>query len=212
MQLIDLSIVIMSISASSMVMQCPQFRVVNFIKYPVQRIQRLPQRRNRSGEVLTGGSLYLVAPGWLDTSTNGGSKVPIVGRCVFISGTPVTLSALLRSIDGPPEDSSRLLLRRWLWLGETWTRLLLLYVWENVSADDGALEDCGEVLPLRHSGPGPIDADTGTCWPARWNTGTLARCAISISPICQCIASAARHGSCISFEIFSHMSFLNLVG
>lgn len=46
--------------------------------------------------------------------------------------------------------------------------------------------------------------------PARWKTGTFARCAISTSPICQCMASAARQGSCISFAIFSHISFLNL--
>ena len=53
-------------------------------------------------------------------------------------------------------------------------------------------------------------ADAFPAAPARWKTGTLARCAISTSPICQCIASAALHGSCISFAIFSHMSFLNL--
>jgi hypothetical protein len=68
----------------------------------------------------------------------------------------------------------------------------------------------GEALALL-SGMAPpiVDVFCG-CWPARWKTGTLARCAISTSPICQCIASAARHGSAISFEIFSHMSFLNL--
>lgn len=55
----------------------------------------------------------------------------------------------------------------------------------------------------------PVGADV-LFWPARWNTGTLARCAISTSPICQCIASAARQGRAISLEIFSHMSFLNL--
>lgn len=73
--------------------------------------------------------------------------------------------------------------------------------------DGGPVPDDGEVL-LARSGGIALVADDGL--PARWNTGTFARCAISTSPICQCIASAARHGSCISFEIFSHMSFLNL--
>lgn len=68
----------------------------------------------------------------------------------------------------------------------------------------------GEVLDLL-SGIAPVVV-FAFCWPARWKTGTLARWAISTSPICQCIASAALHGKAISFEIFSHMSFLNLRG
>jgi hypothetical protein len=38
--------------------------------------------------------------------------------------------------------------------------------------------------------------------PARWT--------ISCSPICQCMASAARHGNFISSAIFAHISALNL--
>lgn len=75
----------------------------------------------------------------------------------------------------------------------------------------GPLEtEPGEVLDLL-SGMAP-DVVLVFCWPARWKTGTLARWAISTSPICQCIASAALQGRAISFEIFSHMSFLNLFG
>jgi hypothetical protein len=40
---------------------------------------------------------------------------------------------------------------------------------------------------------------------------TPARRAISCSPICQCIASAARHGMDISSAILDHMSALNLM-
>lgn len=39
---------------------------------------------------------------------------------------------------------------------------------------------------------------------------TPALLAISFSPICQCIASAARHGMAISSAIFDHISALNL--
>ena len=39
---------------------------------------------------------------------------------------------------------------------------------------------------------------------------TLTRRAISCSPICQCMASAARHGKVISSAIFAHISALNL--
>jgi hypothetical protein len=49
----------------------------------------------------------------------------------------------------------------------------------------------------------------GTC---DWNTGTLARAAMSSGPIVQCIDSTARHGRAISLAIISHISFLNLVG
>lgn len=39
---------------------------------------------------------------------------------------------------------------------------------------------------------------------------TPARRAMSVSPNCQCIASAARHGSCISSATLAHISGLNL--
>jgi len=39
---------------------------------------------------------------------------------------------------------------------------------------------------------------------------TPARLAISCSPSCQCIASAARHGMAISSATFAHISGLNL--
>jgi len=39
---------------------------------------------------------------------------------------------------------------------------------------------------------------------------TPARRAISTSPSCQCIASAALHGTCISSATFAHISGLNL--
>lgn len=43
------------------------------------------------------------------------------------------------------------------------------------------------------------------------NGTTPARRAISPSPSCQCIASAARQGTAISSAIFAHISGLNLV-
>jgi len=39
---------------------------------------------------------------------------------------------------------------------------------------------------------------------------TPARLAMSASPSCQCMASAARHGTCISSATFCHISGLNL--
>jgi hypothetical protein len=39
---------------------------------------------------------------------------------------------------------------------------------------------------------------------------TPARRAMSASPSCQCIASAARHGTAISSATFDHISGLNL--
>lgn len=47
----------------------------------------------------------------------------------------------------------------------------------------------------------PLDKEKGT---------TPARRAISCSPSCQCIASAARHGMAISSATFAHISALNL--
>jgi hypothetical protein len=47
----------------------------------------------------------------------------------------------------------------------------------------------------------PPDREKGT---------TPARRAISCSPSCQCIASAARHGIAISSATFAHISALNL--
>ncbi len=44
----------------------------------------------------------------------------------------------------------------------------------------------------------------------RENGTTPARRAISASPSCQCIASAARHGTAISSATFDHISGLNL--
>jgi len=69
---------------------------------------------------------------------------------------------------------------------------------------------CPKVDRLIAEGVAELPEDVDVDWPARWKTGTFARLAISTSPICQCMASAARQGSCISFAIFSHMSFLNL--
>lgn len=42
------------------------------------------------------------------------------------------------------------------------------------------------------------------------NGTTPARRAMSASPSCQCMASAARHGTCISSAIFAHISGLSL--
>ena len=59
-------------------------------------------------------------------------------------------------------------------------------------------------LPLRPFGGvsmAMLDSENGT---------TPARRAISCSPSCQCMASAARHGIDISSAIFDHISALNL--
>jgi hypothetical protein len=45
---------------------------------------------------------------------------------------------------------------------------------------------------------------------ARANGITPARLAISFSPSCQCMASAALHGTPISSDIFAHISDLSL--
>jgi hypothetical protein len=62
-----------------------------------------------------------------------------------------------------------------------------------------------EVLALRVLGAGgsmaELDNEKGT---------TPARRAISCSPSCQCIASAARHGIAISSATLDHISALNL--
>jgi hypothetical protein len=62
---------------------------------------------------------------------------------------------------------------------------------------------------------GMDDACGGMDWCCCWlfdseKAVTPARRAISCSPICQCMASAARHGKVISSAILAHMSALNL--
>lgn len=61
---------------------------------------------------------------------------------------------------------------------------------------------CLRGLVMAGSIEGPLDREKGT---------TPARRAISCSPSCQCIASAARHGMAISSATFAHISALNLV-
>lgn len=131
------------------------------------------------------------------------------------------LSALRRwkFIPSPPGDAESMLLRRKCPTGESGCptadcgscgRLWLCEcVYGMVPCAMLPVAEVGDVL-VAASEPTPGCDSVGPCCPARWKTGTLARCAISISPICQCMASAALQGSCISLEIFSHMSFLNL--
>ena len=152
--------------------------------------------------------MYLPGGGGPTMSPTGGSSILPPDADV---ATDRALSARRRRCGGSAGDELVLIRRIRVCIGETGCDRGIKFcgrLWLCVWMYDMPTPAGGETLGPRSDCPLESDDD----WPlARWKTETLARRAMSTSPSSQCIASAARQGHCISFAIFSHMSFLNLL-